>query len=906
MGKPNNKPDLAEAKATSTSLLEGAAFPQALRRAIVGPVVALVIATALLLGLLIYLFSTAGQADHSNAVLARISRVEKLAVDMESGVRGYLITADPVFLEPFYAASPVFNGELDTLAQLVKDNPHQQNEAEALRRSHAAWTDFATNVRERVQSRLPLDIAGHLRGKELMDTVRGHINEMQQHERRLLTERAAAREQLRWITMVAVVLFTLLLAPFIAISARRAMQRLSRNYRTALTAVDEERERLGVTLSSIGDAVIATDADGRITYMNPVARAITGWGEEAIGRPLEDVFRIINEQSRQAVPTPVEMVLRENRILALANHTLLIAKDGRETSIADSAAPIHDANGKIAGVVLVFRDQTPEREAARKVEWLASFPERNPNPVLELDMEAGAVIYANSFVDRAFPDLKAKGMQHELFHRLREAARPLLEGHTEFVRREISVGESCYVQTISLPEMGRLRVYCSDITVTKAIEGALRLSEERFRKVFEHAASGVAIADVQGRLQECNPAFCSLVGFAEAELRGRLATELVHPEDLAEFSQAIQELQNGKLPFYEIEGRYVHKDGRPVWVRKFVSVLLDSNGNPTNLVVLVTDIQERKRAERLLNSQKKSLEMVVTGSPLCEVLAFLAQVVEELSEGKATASILLLDSEGLLRNGASPTLPADYLKAIDGLKPCAGVGTCCAAAATGQVVITPDIDADEKWRTLKHLPLNLGYVAAWSQPITATDGSVLGTFGTYFRECREPTAFERQAVEILSRNAALAIERRRVEDDRKRFVSLAENSSDFIGICDAEYRLVFVNRAGLAMVGLDDFERACRIPVQEFFFPEDQERIMQRYFPSVLTTGHGQLEVRFRHFKTSEALWMLYNVWVLTDDQGKFAGLATLSRNITDRKRAEDALRESEARYRSLFESIDE
>ena len=137
---------------------------------------------------------------------------------------------------------------------------------------------------------------------------------------------------------------------------------------------------------------------------------------------------------------------------------------------------------------------------------------------------------------------------------------------------------------------------------------------------------------------------------------------------------------------------------------------------------------------------------------------FLASTGEKASGAGAVCSILVLDGSGLLRNGASPNLPADYLDAIDRLRPDASVGTCAAAAATAQIVVTPDFRADEKWAELRHLPLALGFVSAWSMPIQNDEGDVLGTFGTYFREPRAPTDSERETISILATAAAAAIQ----------------------------------------------------------------------------------------------------------------------------------------------------
>lgn len=164
---------------------------------------------------------------------------------------------------------------------------------------------------------------------------------------------------------------------------------------------------------------------------------------------------------------------------------------------------------------------------------------------------------------------------------------------------------------------------------------------------------------------------------------------------------------------------------------------------------------------KLEHVRSRALDMLAQGQSLCEVLTYLVREAEAVSHGGSVCSVLLLDSEGLLRNGASPGLPADYLAAIDRLKPDPAIGTCAAAAATGKIVITPDLLSDAGWRELRHLPLALGLAAAWSVPIVGGDGRVLGTFGTYFREQRKPRPDERSFVESLAQIARTVIERAR-------------------------------------------------------------------------------------------------------------------------------------------------
>src|SRR5512133_2936876 len=148
-----------------------------------------------------------------------------------------------------------------------------------------------------------------------------------------------------------------------------------------------------VTLSAIGDAVLTTDPQGRVTYMNPVAESLTGWvAAAAHGLPLEEVCRIVNEETRLAVEQPVRKVIETGLVRGMANHTLLIAKDGTERPIDDSAAPVRDEAGNLIGVVMVFRDISDLRQRERVVRDALTYVEsiidtvRDPLIVLDADL----------------------------------------------------------------------------------------------------------------------------------------------------------------------------------------------------------------------------------------------------------------------------------------------------------------------------------------------------------------------------------------------------------------------------------------------------------------------------------------------------------------------------------------
>ena len=353
--------------------------------------------------------------SHTHEVLTQLEQVMSTLKDAETGQRGYLLTGERPYLEPYDQALPRLRGQLDRLRGLTIDNLPQTAHVLKLEQLAAERLAILRQGVDRFQAEPDKSRALALsrqyllqgEGKRLMDLIRDEVYGMQQLERALLTRREEVSRARTRTALVSTVIGLGLGLVLVAAVITLVVRNLESRQRTA-DVLHAERERFRTTLTSIGDAVVVTDAQGRVTLLNPVAQALTGWGGEALGEPLETVFRIVNEATRDTVENPVSKVIRLGAIVGLANHTVLIAKDGTEVPIDDSGAPIRDARGRIVGVVLVFRDITERRSSERvtedadrrKDEFLAMLAHELRNPLAPIRNAAHTLALLGTGDDR--------------------------------------------------------------------------------------------------------------------------------------------------------------------------------------------------------------------------------------------------------------------------------------------------------------------------------------------------------------------------------------------------------------------------------------------------------------------------------------------------------------------------
>jgi PAS domain S-box-containing protein len=447
-----------------------------------------------------------------------------------------------------------------------------------------------------------------------------------------------------------------------------------------------------------------------------------------------------------------------------------------------------------------------------------------------------------------------------------------------------------------------------DITDRKQAENALRESEEMLRAIFNSSAVGVAVLTMDARFVEVNNAFCAITGYSEAELLQLDCVELSHPDDRAPMREQIAQLLAGDIQTFVIEKRYFRKNGAMIWAQNSVSLTRDAHKRPANIIVLCQDITERKFSEEALRASKAQLAAELADTRLLqEISAHLIEpgdeqeLYEKIVEGARTimrsdvATMQMFHPErgarGELRLLASHGLDDEGKKFWEWVRFNTG-STCGQALRTGNRAIAPDVGSCEFLAGTSggEALLGAGIHSAQSTPLYSRSGSLVGMISSHWNRPHTPTERDLRLLDILARQGADLIERRRAERTRAQLSAIVESSGDAIYIYDFEGRILTWNAAAEELYGYSAGEMVGR-SVEDLVPPEQRAELREIVNPG----GSANRIVRnleTRRMKHDGSVFSaVLTVSPVRDGGGKAVALSVIARDITARKEAEDELR---------------
>jgi PAS domain S-box-containing protein len=570
----------------------------------------------------------ASARKQSYEVQRMIDETAARLVDAETGQRGYLLTGNEAYLEPYRAAIRSLDRTMGQLKDLTSDNPNQRKRMQALEplvEKKLAELQMTIDLRKSkgLAAANTVVLAGS--GKQWMDQIRVVLSEMAAEEsdvRNIRTQEMVEALTAANRTVIGGSLLSILLLSLVFLILRRELSERKRTQE----ALAKREKWFSTTLGSIGDAVIAADMNGAVTFMNSVAQLLTGWSlEEAQGKSMDLVFDIVNKETRRPVDNPVKKVFREGKVVGLANHTLLISKSGKEFDIEDSAAPIVTEAADSIGVVLVFRDITDLKQAREEADRYFT-----------LSLDLLCIAGSDGYFKRLNPAWeKALGYTREEL-----LAKPFLdfvhpEDRPATIREAEKLGKgqdtvsfenryrckdgsyrSLLWSATPFPEQQLIYAAARDVTELKRAEEELRGSEERLRLIVESVVDyAILMLDPEGHVLSWNAGAERIKGYRAEEIIGRHFSQFYPPEDVErgkpqrELGEAIA---NGRL---EDEGWRIRKDGSVFWANVIITALRDESGTLRGFGKVTRDMTERKSAQEALRQSEERYHLLFDSNP---------------------------------------------------------------------------------------------------------------------------------------------------------------------------------------------------------------------------------------------------------------------------------------------------
>lgn len=493
----------------------------------------------------------------------------------------------------------------------------------------------------------------------------------------------------------------------------------------------------------------------------------------------------------------------------------------------------------------------------------------------------------------------------EVMHELLEKGESTAREFKIFTRLGVvlSVMQSAVSVSNDLGGVGYVRYSWQDITFKKLAEKDLAQSEDKFRQLAENINQVFYILNLESeKIEYISPAFEKIWGEPIDKAGGFY--DWIIEEDRDGLEKALEAQARGEYSEVHYRIRRPKGDVRHIFSRGYP--IKNEYGEGQRVAGFAEDVTEYRIRDLVMNGEKRVLELIATGEQIRAVLNVIAINFQKFSPG-SICSILLLSSDGkVVRHGAGPSLPPEFVKAIDGLPIGPKAGSCGTAAYLKKQVIVSDIENDPLWEDYKGLALPLGLRACWSTPIISKDDVVMGTFAIYYKQVRSPEDFDYELIERASYQAKIALEKVRTEEivrqSEEKFSSAFESNVVGLSITDLDRRIVEVNQSLADMLGKGPAELLGKTSedagILSVDFTGSQAGPVRKYLYENGEVRNAECEIVMRDGKRIPVLLSISGISI----EGKHHWLSTFI-DISDRKKIENELIQSENHIRTIIET---
>lgn len=711
--------------------------------------------------------------------------------------------------------------------------------------------------------------------------------------------------------------------------------------RTARQHAEQQMDILSTTLASIGDAVIVTDIQGRVTSLNNEAERLTGWtNAEASGRSLSNIFRIVNEYSREPADDPVERVLRSGSVSGLSNHTVLITKDGRQISIDDSAAPIKRQTGSSLGVVLVFRDVSEQRKAEFERARLAAIVEFSGDAIFTKDLN-GVVTSWNQSAQKLF------GYEaEEIVGKPVTVLFPPERLHEEdFILGRLRQGQPAErLETVRMAKGGR-RIPVSlsvsplrdsdgrvigaskivhDVSELVAAREELIREKEWLSTTLASIGDAVILTDNKGLVKFINEEGERLTGWKNEEASGRQLDQIfriINEESRQPVESPVDQVMRlGRTVGLANHTILVSRDGREIPIDDSAAPIRAGIGQMFGIVLVFRDFTERKRAEEALRESERSLTANLADmTTLYEVAAQCATEGAEFSQclnailqaaikimGADKGSLQLMDPiSGALRIAAHDGFDESFLNYYEQSQIDNAIAMGVASSLAKPLIVENLIQSKGfDQQPSQQMLSDAGIGTVESTPLINSKGQILGVISTHFSDPRRPTGRELRLMDLLARQTADYLERQTAEaalrEREERFHTMADSAPVMIWLSGTTKQCTWFNRQWLEFTGRS-MEEELGNGWSEGIHPEDLERCLKTYAEAFDARQPFEMEFRLRRHDGNWR-WILNHGVPIYESGHDFSGYVGSCVDVTELKQITDALRKTEAELQAIID----